>query len=366
MEIKICHVTSLHDATDVRVFIKECCSLAERYDVTLIAPNTGDCVLNDVKIIGITLPASRIRRMMSLNRVYAKMIEVNADIYHFHDPELMPLGARIKKEKNKKVIFDSHEDVFVQIIEKPWIPAILRKPLQTAYKKYEQSTLSKYSALISVTPSIVERLSAINPNTYMVTNYPIYSEMEDNRSFDHNICFAGGITADWMHEEILKAIENIDVRYLLAGQTNDDVFFQKLKSNKSWQKVDFYGKIPHNQVPELMKKSIAGMVLYDYVANVGYHRGSLGNTKLFENMMCGIPVIATDFELWKEIIDTYHCGICVNHHNINAITDAIRYLINNPDEAKIMGENGKRAVREKYNWSTQEKNLLKLYHDLTA
>lgn len=362
--MRICHVTSVHPATDGRIFRKECCSLAKKYDTTLIAPNVEDRELNGVHIKGVVLPQSRIKRMISLGRVYAKMLEVNADIYHFHDPELIPLGTRIKKEKGKMVIFDSHEDVALQISEKEWIPAIIRKPLQSLYERFERRNLRRYCALISVTPSIVERLSTINPNTYMVTNYPIYSCQEAPREFGNNICFAGGISAQWMHEEILDAIATIDVRYLLAGRTDRDDYLQRLQCKVSWNKVDYFGVIPHDKVAELMNRSIAGMVLNDYVANVGYHVGSLGNTKLFENMMCGIPVIATDFDLWKAIIDTYHCGICVNPHDIPSITCAIEYLLLHPEEARQMGDNGRRAVQEKYNWASQESVLFELYDNL--
>lgn len=338
--------------------------MAEKYDVTLIAPNTEERDLNGVHIKSVSLPASRLRRMMNLGRVYAKMKEVDADIYHFHDPELIPLGTRIKRESKKKIVFDSHEDVPLQISEKEWIPAIMRKPLQSLYAKYERATLKKYSALISVTPSIVERFSVFHPHTYMVTNYPIYSEGEDKREFGRYICFAGGISAQWMHEEILDAIANVDVRYLLAGKADSELYLESLKRKDAWRKVDFYGRIPHTQVSGLMEKSIAGMVLNDYVANVGYHVGSLGNTKLFENMMCGIPVIATDFVLWKEIIEGYDCGICVNPHDIHAIADAVNTLIENPERARQMGENGRRAVKEKYNWATQEQVLFDLYQKL--
>ena len=364
MGTKVCHVTSVHPPFDGRIFLKECCSLAKKYDTTLIAPNVENQEVNGVHIKGVSLPLSRIKRMMCLGRVYEKMKEVNADIYHFHDPELIPLGIRIKKEKGKKIVFDSHEDVPLQISEKEWLPAVVRKPLHFVYAKYEQSALRKYSALISVTPSIVERLAAFHPHTYMVTNYPIYSEQEDTREFGNYICFAGGIAAQWMHEEILDAIEDLDVRYLLAGKADSEAYMQQLKSKKSWTKVDFYGTIPYSQVAGLMEKSIAGVVLNDYVANVGYHQGSLGNTKLFENMMCGIPVIATDFVLWKEIIDKYHCGICVNPHDLQAISNAIAYLINNPEEARLMGDNGRRAVKEQYNWNTQEQVLFELYDAL--
>lgn len=365
MGMKVCHVTSVHPPFDGRIFLKECCSLAQRYDTTLIAPNIEDQEKNGVHLKGVSLPASRIKRMMHLGRVYSKMKEVDADVYHFHDPELIPLGLRIKSEKGKKIVFDSHEDVPLQISEKEWLPAIVRKPLHAIYARYERRALRKYSALVTVTPSIVQRLSQFHPHTYLVTNYPIYSEQQDSRQFAPCVCFAGGIAPQWMHQQILDAIAPLDVRYLLAGKPDSQDYLQTLKSHPSWTKVDFYGVIPHAQVAQLMQNSIAGIVLNDYVANVGYHLGSLGNTKLFENMMAGIPVIATDFVLWKEIIDTWHCGICVNPHDTQSIAQAIQFLLDNPEQARAMGDNGRKAVKEKYNWDTQKQVLFELYDMLS-
>lgn len=178
--IRICHVTSVHPATDVRIFWKECLSLSKRYDVSLIAPNTEDRDEHGIHIYGVELPIGRISRQRSLNRVLDKMIEVDADVYHFHDPELMRLGIKMKR-RGKKVIFDSHEDVPMQILCKEYLPKITKKPISMVYSWYERNLLKQYDALISVTPSIVERLEKINPNTFMVTNYPVLTEFMPTR-----------------------------------------------------------------------------------------------------------------------------------------------------------------------------------------
>ena len=82
--------------------------------------------------------------------------------------------------------------------------------------------------------------------------------------------------------------------------------------------------------------------------------------------MAGLPVICTDFILWQKIIEDYQCGICVQPDNVDEIASAIQFLLDNPDVAKQMGENGRRAVAEKYNWGVEEKKLLKLYADLSG
>lgn len=78
----------------------------------------------------------------------------------------------------------------------------------------------------------------------------------------------------------------------------------------------------------------------------------------------GLPVICTDFTLWKEFVDHWHCGICVEPENPDAIAAAIQYLLEHPDEAKRMGKNGRNAVKTNFNWGVEEKKLLLLYQEV--
>lgn len=366
MHTRVCHVTSVHPANDVRVFYKECVSLTSEYEVYLIAPNIDDDVFHGVHRVGISLPQGRMKRQLYLNRVLCKAIEVDARIYHLHDPELLPIGVKLRK-RGKTVIFDSHEDVPMQILTKEYLPKWCRKPLSDIYALYERHYLKRYDALVTVTPSILERLSLINKNSVMVTNYPEYKELpphEPSQNGVHYICFAGGVDERYLHENVIESLQYTNTRYLLAGECFIPSYFKKLQSLSCWDRVDYQGNLPPEQVMGLYSKSDIGIVLLDYLPNVGYHKGTLGVLKMFEYMMAGIPVIATDLELWKEIIEGHNCGICVNPHDIHAIADAINQLINDPDKARRMGENGRKAVKEKYNWETQKEILIRLYNNL--
>lgn len=362
---RVCHVTSVHPANDVRIFHKECVSLARHYEVFLIAPNVADAVFDGVHRIGVELPAGRLRRQMHLNKVVDKALSINADIYHFHDPELISVGLRIKRH-GKKVIFDSHEDVPMQILTKEYLPRWSRKPLSKIYAMMERMRLSRYDALVTVTPTILDRLTAINPNTVMVTNYPDYKSLpriEHNKD-EKYVCFAGEIAERYMHENIINCLSQTKAKYLLAGRIFINDYFHRLQQLDGWQRVEYLGVLPPEEVGTIYQRSDIGLVLLDYSPNVGYHKGTLGVLKMFEYMMAGIPFIATDFELWQEIVDKYHCGICINPHDTQAIADAINYLTDNPQIAHEMGENGRRAVEQVYNWATQEKILLDLYKSL--
>ena len=366
MQKRVCHITSAHGRYDTRIFMKQCKSLSNNgYDVALIVNDDKLAEMIDgVKIVPTDYkPKNRLERFFnSGKKILKKAIETNADIYHLHDPDLLPIGNKLKK-MGKKVIFDSHEDVPMQIKDKQWIPALIRNIISKVYEGYEKSSVNRYDAVISVTPHIVERFKAINPNAVMITNYPNIDISEEIvRNPASAIGFAGGITEQYQHHNILKAIEDIDgLRYILAGSVTNK-YLNRLKSFSAWQKVEYLGRIPHNQVKDLYMKSLMGVAIHKST-QLG-REGSLGIIKLFEFMEAKLPVICSDYTLWQEVIDEYKCGICVDPNNIEEIKNAIEYIINNPEEARNMGENGRRAVIEKYNWGAQEALLLKLYETL--
>lgn len=363
--LRVCHVTSAHPRYDVRIFHKECKSLAKNgFDVTLLVnDNLIDEIIDGVHIISTQFkPLNRLQRMVkSKQYLRKKMININADIYHFHDPELLPEAVWIKK-RGKKVVFDFHEDVSQQILFKTWIPKKIRKFTSSIYEKYEKSKAKNFDALVTVTPKFVERLKHLNPNTIMITNYPIIDEKTIKAGIQKQraICFAGGITAQWNHENIIKAIEPIeDIEYVLAGSALPE-YLDKLKNLSGWSKVRYLGKIPHEKVKDIYNESMIGMTLLSHDTQVG-DEGTLGNTKIFEFMEAGLPVICTNNKLWKKIIKKYECGIAINPDNIIEITNAINNLLDNQYSSALKGKNGKKAVIEEYNWDTQEIKLLNLY-----
>ena len=364
--IKVCHVTSAHPKEDVRIFHKECVSLAKSgYDVTLV--QQGDSYEKDgVHLVGFgEIPTNRIKRMLFGARIaYRKALEVNADVYHLHDPELLPYGLKLKK-KGKKVIFDSHEHTAESIYEKEWLPKFVRSMVYTLYAAYQKKICKKLDAVISVTPNIVAYFQKINKKTIQVANYPIFTEQAPTELQKQcRVAFAGGISDQWNHHTLLQALSNIpECRYCLCGIAEQS-YLDRLKTYPAWEQVDYLGKIPHSEVANHLSSSIAGMALLQSGRNTDWENGTIGNTKIFEEMLAGLPVICTNFVLWKEFVDRYHCGICVKPDDADQIASAIQYLLDHPDEAKQMGENGRMAVKEEFNWGMEEKKLLALYEDI--
>jgi glycosyltransferase involved in cell wall biosynthesis len=367
---KVCHMTSGHKRYDLRILEKQCVSLARQgYDVTLIVNDNGkNEIYKDVKIISTGFYAqNRLDRFLNTKKHFFELAKkIDADVYQFHDPDLIPVGNKLKRE-GKKIIFDSHENVPKQILSKKWLPKLLRKPISYIYEIYEKKSVKKYDAVISVTYHIVDRLKRINRNTIMITNYPIIKNKTEIDQIDVNadiiknkyVCFAGGVSTQWKHENIISAIDRLeDINYILAG-SGDNSYLEELKRLSGWKKVDYRGRITHAEVKKIYSSAIAGMAINQSLQS--RIEGTLGNTKLFEYMEAGLPVICSNHKLWKEIVEKYNCGICVNPNKIEEIKEAIKFVRDNPRIAKMLGDNGRLAVVSEYNWSSQEKILFELY-----
>jgi len=221
-----------------------------------------------------------------------------------------------------------------------------------------------------VTPTQYEPYKAAGANVYMITNYPILNEAPSTPyARNRKICFAGGIKPEWMHENIINCLIECDAEYVLAGPCNPS-YLQKLQSLDGWKNVDYRGQIPFEEVPKLMRECSVGMAVLNYSWNTQGRIGTLGVNKVFEYMYAGLPVVCTDFELWKGVIEDSlrleqihikSCGICVNPNNVQAFSDAICHLLNSPNEAEQMGSNGRKVVEGEYNWGIQERKLVEMY-----
>lgn len=369
--IKICHVTSVHDMDDVRICKKECISLAKNkeYDVKIVGPGTEKKEYKGVKMIGVgNKPQSRIKRMTKYtDTVISAALKEDADIYHFHDPELLKHVLKFKK-KSKKVIFDSHENILDSIDEKQYLPWIFRKAAKLYFMFLQWKVLRKIDAIIVVSPQMIDTYKKYNRNVILISNYPIIDNIDSDLSVETvkgRFVFAGGVRKEWCHKEIINALNNIDgTEYYLFGPEEDN-YIEELKDLDGWRKVHYGGRIPFEQVQQEIRKAQFAFAILRPNKNSFGHEGTLGNTKLFESMVNGKPVIATDFVLWKDIIEKNDCGICVDPSNQTEIENAIRYFIECSDDRVLqMGQNGRKAVLEQYNWSKQEEILFKAYRDL--
>jgi hypothetical protein len=364
--LKVCHLTSAHADGDIRIFHKECVGLSKHgFDVHLIVPNSVSRIEKGVHIHSFSSPTTgRLQRMRkTAKQVYKLAIQVDADVYHFHDPELLPYGLKLLK-RGKKVIYDAHEDVPRQILGKHWIPSVFRKTISSIYEWYENSIARKLSFVVVSTPTIKKRFIQINPNTEAICNYPILEENTSLPSWktrENALCYVGGITVIRGITELVESIQFIpNARLNIAGAYSPESLKTDLMQLEGWKKVNDLGYIGREEIVHVLNRSKIGMVtLYpqeNYLESLPI--------KLFEYMLAGLPVVASNFPLWKEIIESCDCGLTVDPKNPHEIAEAVQLILANEHRAEEMGLNGRKAVLSTYNWKVEEDKLVGVYNKL--
>lgn len=365
---KAVHLTSVHPPFDTRIFHKQCRTLADAgYEVVLIAPHGQDEMLHGVQIRGLRPARNRFERMLLTTvRLFTKALKEKGSVYHFHDPELIPVGIALRV-LGKRVVYDVHEDVPKDILGKQWIPRPLRKVLAVVAGFMEAIGAFAFHAIVAATPSIAERFPS--SKTVQVQNFPVVGELVSDRPTPYEsrppwVAYVGGIAENRGIREMVKAMSQLDLRkqgrLRLAGLFMSGDLEREVKATPGWTNVDFLGWRSRNELADLLGNSRVGLVLFHPEPN---HVEAQPN-KLFEYMSAGIPVVASDFPLWRDIVDGAGCGLLVDPLDPNAIASAIKYLLTHPGEANAMGERGRRAVQERYNWGAEAAKLLDLYAGL--
>jgi glycosyltransferase involved in cell wall biosynthesis len=366
--IKVCHLTSVHYYNDTRIYYKECCTLAERgYETYFIVPEAPTQFNSLVHFCSVaTNRQNRLSRMThTVWSIYSQARRLNADIYHFHDPELMLIGLLLRIQ-GKKVIYDVHEDVPRQILSKSYIPQYFRYFISEVIENLENFACKHFDGIVAATPLIHERFLKIASNTINVNNFPILNELYTLETSweekEMSVCYVGGISEQRGIFEMVDAIAQTEARLLLAGSFLCPEQRRKAIKMPGWNSVQELGPVDRNGLAQALAKSIAGLVILHPIVN---YFDALP-VKMFEYMCAGIPVIASDFPLWKEIVEGNECGICVDPMDPKAITAAIKWITNNPEKAKFMGQNGRKAVEKKYNWEKEGKNFCNFYQEITS
>lgn len=364
----VVHLTSAHSRYDIRIFRKQCRSLARAgFLVTLVvADGMGDELTDDgIAIYDVGKMQGRINRIFrTTRRVCRKAKELNADLYQVHDPELLPTGAKLRRS-GKVVIFDSHEDVPKQMLGKPYLNPIALWVIAKVFSLYEAWVVRRLSAVIGATPVITEKFRTMAPRVENVNNFPELGELENQLPWTDKkdeICYVGGIAEIRGILPLIDALSktNSVANLNLVGEFSEADTEAKARAMHGWQHVDARGFLDRAGVRDVMARSVAGVVTFAPLPN---HVDAQPN-KMFEYMSAGIPVIASDFPLWREIIVGSDCGLCVDPMDAVSIANAVDALVSDKPRAERLGANGKRAVEEVYNWAREEPKLINLYREL--
>lgn len=367
---RVVHLTSVHRVDDTRIFQKECRSLAEAgFEVTLFAPASGDSQQDGVHIRALR-PARTRRQRMTRGPLSVCRFALNrqASIYHFHDPELIPVALLVKL-LGRTVIYDAHEDLAKQVLSKYWIPKWLRFPLSYLSRGLELLAGWQLDRIVAATPAI--RRQYPQHKTVLVQNYPLLDELRSTSAQihslrEHRVAFVGVVTQIRGAIEMVQAMAPVGAetgaKLVIAGDIAPASFAETLRREPGWQHIECLGWRNRQELREVLATCRAGLVLFHPEPN---HVEAQPN-KLFEYMAAGLPVVASDFPGWREIVEGEGCGLLVDPFDVKDIARSISWILEHPDDAERMGANGRRAVETRFNWTTEADTLISVYEDLTS
>ena len=313
-----------------------------------------------------TRPVNRLARMtFGAWRMWRAVHRAEPEVAHFHDPELIPVGLALRLS-GIKVIYDVHEDVPKQILGKFYLPILLRKPVAWAMEAVEWIAARCFDAVVPATPRIAERFPS--DKTVVVQNFPILGELVAQDPVPYikrpfHFAYVGGITRARGVLEMVEAVGQVrgeTVTLCLAGVFSPAHLQVETENLPGWERVNFHGWADRRQVANLFSSVRAGLV----VLHPTKRYPDAYPVKMFEYMAAGLPVIASDFPLWREIVEGAGCGLLVDPLDPDAIAGAMQWILDHPAEAEAMGKRGRKAVEEKYNWEREAKKLIALYEGL--
>lgn len=364
---RVVHITTVHRPFDRRIFDKECVSLAEAgYEVTLVAKGDSAANVRGVRIVGLgAAPTSRMRRAsLFAFRALRTALKLKADIYHFHDPELIWIGVALKL-LGKRVVYDAHEllELSADRPLPPWIKGFVRFGLLVFEKAAEWS----FDAIVVATPTVGDQF-ARKDKVVLVRNTARVEEFAASatpfRDRPKTIIYAGGLApyngVIQMFDAMAAIPESVGARLVLAGLFNSPEYEASAFARPGAKYVDFVGWMERDELIRRLGEARAGFVVYQATPNVL----KADPVKFYELMGAGLPIVAANIPRWGEIIEAHDCGILVDPSDVEEIARAAERLVSDPEYAEAMGRRGREAALAHYNWSIDERRLLDLYERL--
>lgn len=355
----VTHVSIRHTPFDTRIFHKECKTLSKNgFDVSFIVPHIKDEKVDNVEIVSLEKKDNKFYKVFrNIPSALSKCFEMNSDIYHFHDPELIPIGLLLKL-KRKKVIYDAHEDHPKDVFEKLW-PMPLKIITFIYFSILEKLASILFNRIVAATPHIASKYP--DRKTILIRNFPILELIDKSRkraikSDNLILIYQGGITKLRGVKKIIEALEKMNEKIELCLFGKWEIGLEdECKKLDGWKKTKYIGIVNQEELYGYGKSADIGLINYLSSPN---NDDSLPN-KPFEYMACSLPIIMSNFPHWQKMFKD--CALFSNPEDPIDIAKNIQILANNPKLRKEMGKKGRTLVEKEYNWEKESKKLIDMY-----
>ena len=375
--MKICHMTTVHPALDARIFYRMCRGLAARkVEVVLIAPQsfTAEPYLRPSPSNGDLGRAARLRRMgVALKAALAEA----ADVYHFHDPELIPLALALKTLRtNRAVVYDVHEDYPSMMRDKYWLPRWVRPAAALSARLANKTAGRLLDGIVAADPGVADDFSkTASQKTLVHYNFPalgLFPALDRGPAQPAaDLVYLGGLSQRAGIFVLMDALQilarsGIQPTVRLAGYTDGEkgmaVIQGALRERGLQQQVELHGRLSHTEVPAWLASGRIGLVLLQAVPKFMKNIPS----KMFEYWACGLPVLASDLPPARQFLVEGQTGYLFPPASAPRLAERIADLLSRPEHARALGRAGRRRVEERWNNESQIDELIGFYRGLLA
>lgn len=302
--------------------------------------------------------------------VLRKALTLQADVYHLHDPELIPLGLVLARLFGKRVVYDAEEDFPSMMQTKAWIPTVLRTSATRITEASESLAARYFEGVITADPSTLRRMTRTGRSQKLVFfNLPaleLFPEpIHENKRFD--FVYRGGLSDRCGTLLLLHALRSVidagnEASLLLVGYFENLVSEQAVRQQISLLKLEEWvqvesGKIPH----ELMAEKLSvGRVGVCPLLSIPKFRHNIP-VKIFEYWACALPVIASDLPPIVPFFRQEKFGLLFRPGDVKSLASAMLWMLRHPAEAHQMGSLGRNAVRDRLNNRCESQKLRRFY-----
>lgn len=383
--MKVLHLGCKHKSNDSRIWVRECKALADAgYGVvfyTLEQHDTSSKEMDSIKnratikyhnlnVKGVELNRDILGSIIARGKNKQKIIKIieseKVNIVHIHEFELIYILKAIRKKyPNIKVIYDIHEntsDVYYTAFQ-TIVGNSLGKVLAKWIDRYEVYYVRRMDGIVTVVPTMTEKFKRYNDNIVEVRNVPQDISIAGKKIEDREniVCYSGGLTEIRGTTRLCAMAGQIEGELILAGMIKKEYLeYLEGRFDLYHENIKFVGYLGRKEINQIYSQAVVGLCILPFSRNA-YNSYPI---KVFEYMAAGIPVICSNFPLWRKIVEKNNCGIVVDPNNDDEVISAINRLLNDRNLSKELGRNGRMAIEQEYNWEKEKIKLLNFYHNI--
>lgn len=361
----VVHFSTVHRPFDSRIYHKEIKALRGTYNVIFVSAQAEEeYAEGNVRIIRLKKRSGKLKRMIfSTADMLFKLLTIKADLYHFHDAELLTIGM-ILKLAGRKVVFDSHENTYGMILNRKWLgPIWKRKIIALLIAAFENIVTRNLTGIVLARPDLQPLYK--NRNKCLFRNFPDVSVADkikpaDVRKEKPIIVYSGGMTRIRGMLQLIDAMEIVGDRaeLWLMGEWLELGLETDCMAKPGAKHVKYLGSFDYGEHFSYIKAADLGITPFLPAIN---HLTTMPN-KPFEYMMCGLPMLMSDFKYWRSLFGEF--SVFFNPSDPASIAEKIVYCLGHKKEMQEKAELSFDILKEKYSWNSERFALLDFYKKL--